>query len=115
MIDTIPTSPDQSAFRALADPTRRQILMLLSDQDMTIGEVVDHFTITRPAVKKHLAMLEYGQLISVHPRGRERINRLEPLGLKSVADWLSYFDRFWDTRLAALKGAVEKEERKSDD
>ncbi|MHA1190318.1 MAG: ArsR/SmtB family transcription factor [Alphaproteobacteria bacterium] len=115
MINVQQSAPAHNAFRALADPTRRQILMYLSEQDMTIGEVVDRFEITRPAVKKHLAILQDGQLISVHPRGRERINRLEPLGLKSVADWLNYFDRFWDTRLAALKHAVEKEERNSDD
>ena len=102
----------QGAFRALADPTRRDILLLLSEEDMTIGEVVEHFDITRAAVKKHLTVLEEGALISVHASGRERINRLEPLGLKSVAEWLSYFNQFWDERLQALRVAIEKEESK---
>ncbi|TQV80916.1 ArsR/SmtB family transcription factor [Denitrobaculum tricleocarpae] len=102
----------QGAFRALADPTRRDILLLLSHQDMTIGEVVDRFDITRAAVKKHLTILEEGALISVHPSGRERINRLEPLGLKSVTDWLNHFNQFWDERLQALQIAVEQEEKK---
>ncbi|WP_282608799.1 helix-turn-helix transcriptional regulator [Pelagibius sp. Alg239-R121] len=100
----------QGAFRALADPTRRDILLLLSEDDMTIGEVVERFDITRAAVKKHLTILEEGALISVHASGRERINRLEPLGLKSVAEWLSYFNQFWDKRLQALRVAIEKEE-----
>ena len=79
----------QNSFKALADPTRRMILTHLSKGDMTIGEVTGHFDMTRAAVKKHLSILEEGRLISVHTRGRERINRLEPQGLKTVSEWLS--------------------------
>jgi DNA-binding transcriptional ArsR family regulator len=104
----------QGAFRALADPTRRDILLLLGQRDLTIGEVAGSFDMTRAAVKKHLIILERGALISVHPRGRERINRLEPLGLKTVADWLGYFNQFWDQRLQALRHAVENEESEND-
>ena len=101
----------QGAFRALADPTRRDILLLLSEQDMTIAEVSDRFDMTRAAIKKHLTILKEGDLISVHPRGRERINQLEPIGLKSVADWLGYFNNFWDERLITLKEIVERQEK----
>lgn len=101
----------QGAFRALADPTRRQILMDLSARDMTIGEVVDQFDITRGAVRKHLTILEEGKLISVRREGRTRINKLEPLGLKTVSDWINYFSDFWDSRLADLKNAVENKQR----
>ena len=100
---------EQDAFRALADPTRRMILMHLSSKDMTIGEVSNHFEMTRAAVKKHLNILEDGQLISVHKNGRERINRLEMKGLKSASEWLSYFDQFWDERLNALSRAIEND------
>ncbi len=102
----------QGAFRALADPTRRDIVMFLSEQDMTIGEVVDRFDITRAAIKKHLIVLEDGGLISVHPIGRERVNRLEPLGFKSVNGWLNHFNHFWDDRMSKLATAVEKENLK---
>ncbi|WP_136658953.1 metalloregulator ArsR/SmtB family transcription factor [Nitratireductor sp. XY-223] len=105
----------QGAFRALADPTRRDILMHLSARDMTIAEVADHFSITRAAVKKHLTVLEEGRLISVRTEGRERINHLEPVGLKPVADWVNYFDRYWDDRLLGLQRAVKDHERKNDD
>ena len=105
------TADIQGAFRALADPTRRQILMDLSTRDMTIGEVVDQFEITRGAVKKHLIILEEGNLISVHSQGRARINKLEPLGLKSVLEWINYFNRFWDDRLSNLKNAIENEQK----
>ncbi|MEM9107034.1 MAG: metalloregulator ArsR/SmtB family transcription factor [Pseudomonadota bacterium] len=101
----------QGAFRALADPTRRDILLHLSAREMTIAEVADNFSMTRAAVKKHLTILEDGNLISVRTNGRERINRLEPLGLKEVSDWLSYFNRFWDDKLLELQRAVEDHER----
>lgn len=100
----------QGAFRALADPSRRTMLMLLGERDMTIGEVADHFNITRAAIKKHLTILEEGHLISVRPRGRERINRLQPLALKQAASWFDYFNRFWDEKLDNLKTAIESEQ-----
>jgi len=101
----------QSQFRALSDPTRRAILMHLSDKEMSIGELTGQFKITRAAIKKHLNVLENGRLISVRVSGRERINRLEPAGLKSVSDWLSYFDNFWNERLNALGNAIENEKK----
>ncbi len=102
---------EQGAFRALSDPTRRQILVHLSHSEMTIAEVSARFEITRGAIKKHLTILEEGQLISVRSFGRERINRLEPLGMKQANDWLNYFSRFWDDKLNNLKSAVETHEK----
>lgn len=102
----------QGAFRALADPTRRAILVQLSDRDMTIGEVVDCFDVTRAAIKKHLTILEEGQLITVRTSGRKRINRLQPDGLKKVADWIAYFDSYWDDKLTSLKTAIEKDKKR---
>lgn len=96
----------QKTFRALADPTRRKILLHLTNGSMTIGELVDEFPITRAAIKKHLNMLEQGDLISVRAQGRERINQLEPDGLADVQEWLSYFDQFWDQKLSALHKAI---------
>ena len=103
------SDPAQNAFRALADPTRRDILRLLSHEDMTIAQVSDRFDMTRAAVKKHLTVLSDGGLISVRPRGRERINRINPQGLAPVLSWFEIFDHFWDDRLAALKPAIEKD------
>ncbi len=98
----------QNAFRALADPTRRDIVQLLASEDMTISQLTDRFDMTRAAVKKHLTVLSDGGLITVEPRGRERINRLNPAGMKPVIDWFNYFDEFWDDRLARLKEAIER-------
>ena len=100
---------DQSIFRALADPTRREILQLLSLNECSIGQLTEVFPMTRAAVKKHLTVLEEGQLIEVESRGRERINRLRPNGLRPVLDWIDQLDLAWDDRLAALKSAIEKD------
>ncbi|MGC1260788.1 MAG: metalloregulator ArsR/SmtB family transcription factor [Jannaschia helgolandensis] len=99
----------QAAFRALADPTRRDILMMLAHQDMTIAEVAENFDMTRAAVKKHLSVLSDGNLITVRPEGRARINTLNPQGLKQVFDWFGYFDAFWDDRLSRLRASIEKD------
>ena len=110
----IHTSP-QNAFRALADPTRRQILNHLSEGEMTIAQVCQRFEFTRGAIKKHLTILNEGNLIEVEARGRERINRLNPEGLKPVSEWLSFFDQFWDDRLGSLKNVIEKQSQKGNE
>jgi DNA-binding transcriptional ArsR family regulator len=99
----------QPVFRALADPTRRRILRDLARQPASIADVASRFEISRPAVVKHLAILREGGLIAVAPRGRERINVLKPEGLRSAAEWLTFFDAFWDEKLARLKLAVESD------
>ena len=104
----------QPAFRALADPTRRDILMMLSTADMTLNEVTDRFDMTRAAVKKHLTVLEDGALVHSEPRGRERIHRLNADALKPVFSWLEYFDRYWDDKLADLKTRIENKDLPDD-
>lgn len=103
------TGSEQLGFRALADPTRRSILRLLASKEMTIAEVAENFEMTRAAVKKHLSILCEGDLISVQVSGRSRVNALNPEGLKSVVNWFSYFDAFWDDRLNTLKSEIEKD------
>jgi DNA-binding transcriptional ArsR family regulator len=97
----------QNCFRALADPTRRDIVKLLAGDDMSIAQLTDRFDMTRAAVRKHLTVLSDGGLITVRARGRERINRLNPAGMAPVLNWLEYFDSFWTDRLADLKTAIE--------
>lgn len=104
------TPVPQQAFRALADPSRREILRLLQGRDMTIGEVAAHFDMTRAAVKKHLTILSDAGLITVRARGRERVNSLDPTGLVPVVDWLRTFDSFWEDRLAGLKDIIERDD-----
>lgn len=100
---------EQLGFRALADPTRRSILQMLSTQEMTITEVAENFDMTRAAVKKHLSVLHDGDLISVRVDGRSKLNAINPDGLGRLFSWFGYFDTFWDQRLDTLKSAIEKD------
>jgi len=108
------SSAEQSVFRALSDPTRREILLMLAVKDRSIAEVADGFDMTRAAIRKHIVVLEEGDLVSVIPRGRERISRLNPEALSHATRWLAFFDAFWDERLSALKNAVESEVAESE-
>ena len=98
-----------AAFKALGDPTRQQILVMLSKREMSIAEVSDQFEMSRTGVKKHLSLLQKGRLIRVRAEGRERYNVLNRLGFSQMEDWLKYFDQFWDGKLAALKAVAEKD------
>jgi DNA-binding transcriptional ArsR family regulator len=99
----------QPLFRALADPTRRDILLMLRGEDLTIAQVAENFDMTRAAVKKHLTVLSDGGLITVRAQGRERYNTLNPNAFAPIRDWMSFFDAFWDDRLSDLKSAIEKD------
>ena len=98
-------------FKALGDPTRQHILGLLAGRELTIAQVADHFDMTRAGVKKHMNLLEKGQLITVTPRGRERVNALNKKGFKDVLEWIEYFDKFWDDKLNALAALVEDDQK----
>ena len=98
---------EQHAFKALADPTRRDILRLLANQEMTIAQVSDQFVMTRAAVKKHLVVLGDGGLIRTRAEGRTQVNTFHPEGFSPVHSWIGNFDQFWDARLQKLKSAIE--------
>jgi DNA-binding transcriptional ArsR family regulator len=101
---------EQMVFRAISDPTRRSIMALLADKEQSLNEIAANYDMTRPAVTKHLNILKEGGLISVRAQGRERLHRLQPEALKTVADWVNFFSQFWDEKLADLKQAVEADD-----
>lgn len=109
---TYQTSHDvtQGVFRALADPTRRAILQQLRAGPKGVNALAQGFEMSRPAVAKHLKILEEGRLITVEQRGRERLNHLQPEMLALALRWFGFFDGFWDDRLAGLKHEVERDD-----
>lgn len=98
-----------SAFHAIADPTRRQILDWLRLQGpLRAGDLAARFArLSRPGVSKHLRVLRRARLVSQERRGRELWYRLDPLPLANIGIWLSNYEEFWQARLQALKRAVE--------
>ena len=101
---------EQMIFRAIADPTRRSIMAMLAEGEHSLGEIASNYDMTRPAVTKHLKILEQGGLIRIRAQGRERLHTLQPEALRTVSDWLGFFSRFWDEKLDKLKLAVEADD-----
>ncbi|WP_163100586.1 ArsR/SmtB family transcription factor [Peribacillus alkalitolerans] len=94
-------------FQAIADPTRREVLRLLSEKELPISEITSHFPITRTAVAKHLHILSEAKLVSGTKVGREKIYQLHPEPLTELKQWLEYFEQFWDNKLSILRHLVE--------
>ncbi len=84
-------------------------MTLLAAGEHSLGDIASNYEMTRPAVTKHLKVLEQGGLIQVRSQGRERLHTLQPAALKSVSDWLSFFSQFWDDKLETLKMVVEED------
>jgi DNA-binding transcriptional ArsR family regulator len=89
-------------FSALADPTRRAILARLADGEASVSELAAPFTLTLPAISKHLKVLERAGLISRTRQAQWRPCRLEPARLKDASDWLEEYRRCWEDRLGRL-------------
>ncbi|WP_426563718.1 ArsR/SmtB family transcription factor [Angustibacter sp. McL0619] len=99
------------AFAALADDTRRQIVELLAHGDQPAGAIAERFTVSRPAVSRHLRVLREAGLVQVEPRGTQRVYALTRERFDELADWLDDVRRFWDQRLDALGTEVSRGRR----
>jgi DNA-binding transcriptional ArsR family regulator len=97
------------AFRALGDPTRRQMLRILAGGEQGVVELASNFDLSQPGVTKHLNVLENAGLISRERRGRFRVCRLEPEALERTGGWLEDLGRYWRSRFAAIDEILEKE------
>jgi DNA-binding transcriptional ArsR family regulator len=97
-----------AVFRAIADPTRREILSLLRGGRMSVGEIAGNFRTSRPAISKHLRLLRTAGLVSTRQEGNSRICALRATPLRAVNDWLRDYEMFWDESLRALKAHIEE-------
>ena len=94
------------AFQVVGDPSRRKMLMLLSKDSLTINTLADHFAMSRPAVSKHIKILHNAGFISIHDIGRERYCTLKKDGFEELQAWISYFDKFWTSKLKKLEALL---------
>jgi DNA-binding transcriptional ArsR family regulator len=95
--------PTLDTFQVIGDPSRRKMLMLLSNDSLTINSLADHFDMSRPAVSKHVKILDNAGFISIKDIGRERYCTLKKDGFDELQDWLRYFDEFWTSKLKKLE------------
>lgn len=97
-----------ATFAALADPTRRAILARLTQRDATVTELAEPFSVSLPAISKHLRVLERAGLLKQDREGRIRRCRLEAAPMKAAAEWIERYRRFWTQQLDALAEYFEQ-------
>src|SRR3984957_9865187 len=101
-----------TAFSALADPTRRAILARLASGEATVGELGEPFAISAPAISRHLKVLEEAKLIARTRRGQQLVCRLNPEGLKTAQEWLDHYRAFWSGAFDRLDAHLKQKPEK---
>jgi DNA-binding transcriptional ArsR family regulator len=97
-----------TAYAALAEPHRRQILDLLRERERSVNDLVAQLKISQPGVSKHLKVLRESGLVEVRPQGRQRWYGLRAKPLAEVDVWLEPYRRYWSGRLDALERHLEE-------
>ena len=99
---------ESRVFRALADPNRRVLLDLLLEGDRSVGDLGEHLAISQPAVSQHLQVLREAGLVTHRKAGRRNVYSVDAAPLLGVAGWLSKYEAFWDGKLDAFAGLLER-------
>lgn len=99
-----------NVFHALGDATRRRMLLDLANGERTVGQLAEPFSISLAAASKHIKVLEGAGMIRREVRGRTHLCRLAPGPLASAHEWLSFYERFWTSRLDALDRLLREED-----
>lgn len=103
-------SDPQAVFRALSDPTRRDIITMLNDEgEKTVSQIASEYAMTRPGVSKHLGVLQDADLIQTEKRGRETYNSLNREPLKAATDWMNFYSGMWENKLSGLDLGLDLE------
>ena len=98
----------RDVFQAIADPTRRAILLLVASQSMTAGAIAANFDSARPTVSKHLQILTECELLRQEQTGREIYYHFNPKTMKEIADFIEPFRNLWDDRFNKLESIMKK-------
>jgi DNA-binding transcriptional ArsR family regulator len=101
----------RDVFQAIADPTRRQIIGLLSQKTLTLNGVAENFEVSRPAISKHIKILTECGLIVIRQQGRERFCEANLGKLKEVSEWAEQYRLFWSKKLDALENFLAGEQQ----
>lgn len=103
-------NPVRDVFDAIADPTRRQLIQLLSEsEEKPLHELTAQFQMGRTAVSKHLTVLKEAGLVTDRKVGRETRFRFNASPLREIQDWVDYYSKFWSTNLLRLNQLLEEE------
>jgi DNA-binding transcriptional ArsR family regulator len=100
----------EAVFRAISDPTRREILGILRSGHQTVGGIAGNFRMSRPAISKHLRLLHAAGLVVTKKRGTASVCSLDAKPLRVVDDWLHDYEMFWGESLKSLKKYMEEKQ-----
>jgi DNA-binding transcriptional ArsR family regulator len=98
----------RDVFQAIADPTRRQIISLVSAEPMNINAIAEHFDISRPAISQQIKILNECGILDIKKEGRETFCSIRPGELKKISDWISQYKGLWESRIDAFETYVNK-------
>ena len=98
----------RDVFQAIADPTRRSIILLLATQSMTAGTIASNFDSARPTISKHLQILTECELLTQDQQGREVYYHFNPQKIKEIADFIEPFLKLWDDKFNKLESVMMK-------
>jgi DNA-binding transcriptional ArsR family regulator len=102
----------RDVFQAIADPTRRAILLLLATQSLTAGAIASNFDTARPTVSKHLQILTECELLKQEQQGREIYYHFNPNKMKEIDNFIEPFRQMWDTKFNKLEAVMKKYKNK---
>lgn len=98
----------RDVFQAIADPTRRQIINLISHKSMNLNTIADNFAISRPAISQHIKILTECGVVVIKQVGRERFCEAKLDTLSEVSDWVEQYRQFWNQKFDSLKNYLNK-------
>lgn len=103
----------RDVFQAIADPIRREIIELLSEQPLAVNAIADQFEISRPAVSKHLKILNECGLIQIQQQGRERFCQIQPANLIPAFLWIDQYRNLWEDRIDSFEEYIKEQQAKN--
>jgi DNA-binding transcriptional ArsR family regulator len=102
------TESRRDIFQAIADPTRRKIIDIISKQPMNLKTLAEYFDISRPAISQQIKILDECGLVEIKREGRETFCAIQPKQLKKIADWASQYSVLWEEKIDSFEAYVNK-------
>lgn len=103
----------RDVFQAIADPVRRDIIALLANEALTINTVAENFEISRPAISKHIRILNECGIVVISKKGRERYCEIQPENLIPVSEWIEQYRKLWEGKLDSFENYLIKLQTKN--
>lgn len=98
----------RDVFQAIADPIRRDIIELVSDQPLSVNEVAEKFDVSRPAISKHIKILNECGIIEINQKGRERYCEIQPKNLLPAFLWIEQYQKLWEDKIDSFENYLMK-------